>query len=235
MSSREVAMEALAMTATCYDHIHKFLDDPARSEVTSSFQTSSPLEILERIHKDKRFDGIFSTPGANNLEILFLHYEVLILDYWRAWHITDPVEQFRESQEAAAAVFITAGGSIHDFFLVHLLTTSHAVRILLPLVPVKYHLSLVRQWWLIVVAIYIAQLRPQICLNSINEHDLNGRHWDWVSRQAIHGKWAIDAHYIKAIRALKEAAKTWGDADGFYLKASVKFIDDFHGWGGFGG
>jgi len=226
-------MEALAMAATCYDDIHKFLDGRACSEAASSFQTSSPLEILDQIRKDKRFDGIFSTPGGNNLDILFLDFEALILDYWVAWHITDPVEQFRASQEAATAVFVTTGGNTHDFFLVHLLTTSHAVRILLPLVPAKYHLSLVRQWWLIVVAIYIAQLRPQIYLGSINKHDLKGRDWDWVSGQAISGKWAISAHYIKPIRAMKEAAKTWGDPDEFYLKAAVKFIDEFRGWGGF--
>src|SRR5947207_14614322 len=106
MSSREVAMEALAMAATCYGGIHKFLDGPACLEATPSFQTSSPLEILDRIRKDKRFDGIFSTPGGNNLDTLFLDYEVLILDYWRAWHITDPMEQFRASQAAAAAVFV---------------------------------------------------------------------------------------------------------------------------------
>jgi hypothetical protein len=30
------------------------------------------------------------------------------------------------------------------------------------------------------------------------------------------------------------AAETWGDTDEFYLKAAVKFADEFEHWGGFG-
>ena len=37
-----------------------------------------------------------------------------------------------------------------------------------------------------------------------------------------------------ALRALKEAAKTWGDDSEFFLKAAVKFADEFDDWGGFG-
>ena len=33
---------------------------------------------------------------------------------------------------------------------------------------------------------------------------------------------------------MKEAANTWGDGDEFYLKAAVKFAEEFDGWGGFG-
>ena len=33
---------------------------------------------------------------------------------------------------------------------------------------------------------------------------------------------------------MKEAAQTWGDSDLFYLKAAVKFADEFESWGGFG-
>jgi hypothetical protein len=37
-----------------------------------------------------------------------------------------------------------------------------------------------------------------------------------------------------AIRAMKEAASTWGDADRQYLSAAVRFTDEFNGWSGFG-
>jgi hypothetical protein len=30
---------------------------------------------------------------------------------------------------------------------------------------------------------------------------------------------------------MKEAASTWGDPDEWYLKAAVKFVDEFDGWG----
>lgn len=38
-----------------------------------------------------------------------------------------------------------------------------------------------------------------------------------------------------ALRAIKEAAFTWGDVHERYLAAAVHFADDFDGWTGFGG
>ena len=37
------------------------------------------------------------------------------------------------------------------------------------------------------------------------------------------------------LRALKEFAEVFGEKDGLYLKAAVKFADQFDGWIGFGG
>ena len=133
----------------------------------------------------------------------------------------------------ALLVATRESGSDYDFFLVHLLTTSHAVRIVLPLIPAKFHVSLVRQWWLLTLSYYIAQLRPLIDLDRVSKFDLKGRGWTWVDKQAIESKHAIDPHYVKALRAIKEAAQTWGDNTEFYLKAAVKFGEEFAGWGGF--
>lgn len=33
---------------------------------------------------------------------------------------------------------------------------------------------------------------------------------------------------------MKAASETWSDASQFYLKAAVKFADEFQHWGGFG-
>jgi len=42
------------------------------------------------------------------------------------------------------------------------------------------------------------------------------------------------ANYSSALRALKEAAFTWGDVHDRYLSAATHFADDFKGWTGFG-
>ncbi len=55
-----------------------------------------------------------------------------------------------------------------------------------------------------------------------------------MEKQAVEGKWALDAHYVKGLRAMKEAAQTWGDKEEYYIKAAVRFGDEFSGWGGFG-
>lgn len=233
LSSREVAMEALGLVATCYSYLHKYLDDSSYTR-PSTYSTSSPLDILQRIREDKRFDGLYQHQG-NDLEPLFDQHEEAVLEHWNAWHIADPRKQFEESQQAAVALLIATHkpGAKYDFFLVHLLTSSHAVRIVLPLIPAKFHISLVRQWWLLTLAYYIAQLRPGIDLDTVRNYDTRGRGWSWVEKRAIRGEHAKDEHYVKALRAMKEAAKTWGDNHEFYLKAAIKFGEEFNGWDGF--
>lgn len=228
-------MEALGLATTSYNFLHKYLDDPQYSNPSTS-NTSSPLEILQRVHSDKRLDNLFDHRGASNIEPLFEDHEALVLEHWNAWQLSNPKKQFEDSQHAAAALLVATHkpGSGYDFFVVHLLTTSHAVRILLPLIPAKFHVALVRQWWLLTLAVYIAQTRPEIKLDTITGYDTKGRDWKWVEKQAVESKWALDAHYVKGLRAMKEAAQTWGDKEEYYIKAAVRFGEEFSGWGGFG-
>lgn len=228
-------MEALGLAATSYNFLHKYLDDSKYSKPSTS-STSSPLQILQRVHSDKRFDNLFDHHGGSNIEQLFKSHEALVLEHWNAWQLPNPKKQFEDSQHAAAALLVATHkpGSSYDFFLVHLLTTSHAVRILLPLIPAKFHVALVRQWWLLTLAVYIAQLRPEIKLDTITGYDTKGRDWEWVDKQAVESKCALDAHYVKGLRAMKEAAQIWGDKEEYFIKASVRFGEEFDGWGGFG-
>ncbi|TAQ91127.1 hypothetical protein B7494_g573 [Chlorociboria aeruginascens] len=216
LSSKELAMEALAMASASYGFMHKYIDDFSYTK-TSTYSTTSPLEILHRISADTRFDGLFPTRGVDNIAPLFEQHESLVLEHWNAWTITSPTEQFRLSQEAAIALLVSTvppGTHAYDFFIVHLLTTSHAVRILLPLIPKKFH------------------LRPKLS-DDAEEKPTQG--WKYVEDKAVNGPWSTDAHYVKALRAIREAAFTWGDVHERYLASAVKFADDFKGWTGFGG
>ncbi|SLM40715.1 Domain of unknown function DUF4243 [Lasallia pustulata] len=236
LSSRELAMEALGLVTTSYNFLHKYLDNSLYTK-PSTHSTSSPLEILERVRRDKQLDGLYDHPGGDNIQPIFDSHEAAVLEYWNAWHIANPKKQFEDSQRAAAALLVCThhgtGDEKHDFFVVHVLTTSHAVRILLPFIPARFHVALVRQWWLLTLAVYIAQLRPAVGTDAIADYDVNGKDWRWVDKQAVEGKWALDAHFVKGLRAMKEAAQTWGDKDLFFLKAAVKFANEFGGWGGF--
>jgi hypothetical protein len=233
MNSKDIAMESLALTATQYNFLHKFFDEPGFTK-PSPFSSTSPRELLDRLSEDKRFNGVFDQPGFSNFEPLFQEHEHLVLEYWNAWTIEDdPVAQFRESQEAAVALLVetvSPDSAEYNFFVVHLLTTSHAVRILLPFVPAQFHVTLVREWWLLVVAIYICMLRPKINPEFVDPSKLEGKDWAHVVDKAINSRWATDAHFVKAIRAMKEASKTWGDDDQRYLASAVTFADKFDGW-----
>lgn len=232
MQNREIAIESLAITACQYDYLHKYTDDKSYTK-PSPYSSTSPMWLINKLSEDTRFDGLFTHHGFDNIEALFEKHEDLVMEYWNAWELTNPTKQFEESQETAVALLVATvapGTHSYNFFLVHLLTTSHAVRILLPFVPAKFHLGLVRQWWLLALAVYIAMLRPKVDPDYINPDDNKGRHWNYVEDKALNSVWATDSHYVKAIRAMREAARTWGDVHERYLAAAIRFVDDFNGW-----
>ena len=77
------------------------------------------------------------------------------------------------------------------------------------------------------------QGRPKIDPTSVESYELKHRDWSWVRNEALQGKWAKDVHFVKAVRALKGAAETWGDSNEFFLKAAVKYSATFNNWTGF--
>lgn len=81
---------------------------------------------------------------------------------------------------------------------------------------------------------YIGQLRPKIEDGLIGRPDLKGKHWTYAEDKAVNGPHATDAHFVKGVRAMREAAMTWGDVHEWYLTAAIKFVDEFEGWTGFG-
>lgn len=238
IDNKSVAIEALSMAATQYNFMHKYLDDPAytRPPPKGAFSSTSPMEILDKIRGDSRFNGLFDEyQGSGNIEILFDKHEDLVLEYWNAWRVgEDPVKRFRESQEAATALLVATvppGTHSYNFLIVHLLTTSHAVRILLPFIPTKFHISLVRQWWLFTLSVYIAELRPKIDPDYVPWPEGSAaKTWSYVEDRALNSRWATDAHFVKAVRAMREAARTWGDVHERYLASAVRLVDDFDGW-----
>lgn len=238
LDNKEIAMEALALAATQYNSMHKYLDEPqyTRPPPKGGFSSASPLEVLEKIRADSRLDGLLKkSDGFENVDILFDKHEDLVMEYWNAWRLgDDPVRRFKESQEAATALLVATvapGTHSYNFLMVHLLTTSHAVRILLPLIPSKFHIPLVRQWWLFTVSTYMAELRPKIDPDYVPWPEGSAQKtWAYVEDKTINGQWATDAHFVKAVRAMREAARTWGDVHERYLASAVRFVDDFEGW-----
>lgn len=236
LSSRTVATEALVLNACFYNSMHKYLDDPSYTR-PSPHPSHDPLTLLHRMRDDRRFDNLFPHKGDLNIYILMEKREAAVLEHWNALAVPDnPTQIFEACQRAAVAALVATHteSEKYDFFLVHLLTTSHALRHLLPSLPARWHVALARQWWLLVVTIYVAQHRPEIRRARVDDFDLRGRDWGFVVKEALEGQWRNDAHYVKALRAIKNAADTWGDDDSrFLLKAAVKFATEFGGWGGF--
>lgn len=200
-NSKEIAMEALGLAAVSYNYLHKYSDDASYTKPSEN-PTTSIFEVLRRIGVDKRFDGIFKNKSGSNSTYLFEHHENLVLEHWNSWAIEDPVKQFEESQKAAAALLVATvadGAEDYDFFLVHILTTSHAVRIILPFIPKKFHVGVVRQWFLLTIAVYIGQLRPKIDWTPMEKASVGDKGWKYVVNKAVAGPWSTDAHYVKGM------------------------------------
>ncbi|KHN99928.1 MGS207 protein [Metarhizium album ARSEF 1941] len=231
MDSKEIAMEALTLASVQHNFLYKYSADTSYTR-PSSDMTNSVHDLLVRISNDEKFDNLPTDVDFGSLESMFTSHEDLILEYWNAWVISNPVEDFASSQKASVALFVTSvdpKSHNYNFFIVHLLTTSYAVRVLLPFFPAEYHVSLVRQWWLLVIAVFVLKGRP--CPNPENmDKDCSGRDWKYVQDKALSSKFSADAHFVKAIRAMRDIGRLWGGEDGFYLRAAATFVDNFHGW-----
>lgn len=242
LASREVGMEALGLAATCYDPKLSALLEASNStsEAQPTYTTAGPFEIFDKIRTDTRLDADFPRTGSGkDLDHLLSDPKLsaILLSHVNAWSITPaPKAAFEASQRLATALLISTApnpptnGHGYNFFLLHLLTTSHAVRIIIPFLQAEHHIPLLQEWFLITCALYITQSRPVVSVKPILDYDTKGKTWKDAEHLAIHGDQKFDEHYVKGIRGIKEAANVWGDKDGFFEKAAVKFAVEFEEW-----
>jgi len=197
LSSKTLAIEALAMACCRYDS--NVYDD--QSPTTSK---CSPREILDMISKEKAFDV------SDNLD-----YRNMILD------TSNPKAQLEQLQRLAVALQL---GSMKDGkpdeHLSMLVTSSHAVRVLLPLTPAKFQHSLLQQLWRLILAVYILRSRPS------EGHAPSGptAGWKLVEEEACADD-SLNTWTLASIQAMRQAAETWGDADGRFLAAATKLTE----------
>lgn len=240
LASREVGMEALGLAATCYDpKLATLLENNIdNSDVPA---TEDLFDVFRQVREDKRLDSHFNKLGDDNLSRLLGDSKLtaILVEHFKSWKIGDPKNAFEQSQRLATTLLISTSsakpinGHGYDFFLLHVLTTSHAVRIIVPFISAEYHITLLKEWALITLALYIAQLRPKLDVQQILDFDAKGKTWDDTTKLALESEHKYDAHYVKGIRAMREAAALWGDKDDFFQKAAVKFATEFDEWHGF--
>ncbi|CUS08665.1 unnamed protein product [Tuber aestivum] len=254
LGSKEVGMEALSLFATNYNLLHGYFDvefstaggdgvpadGSSLTTTTTACVCSDPLEIIGRIGADPAFRGIFSHPGSDNIALLLQLREKEVLAYYHQFEIVSPADAHKSLNRLAALLLTCShdpGRPEFDFFVVHLTTVSYAIRTLLPEAPEEYALPLVKMHWLFIIVVYVAQLMRGVRPELLEGVDLRGRGWADVVHKALDrgegsgsGGKMEDAHYLKAVRALKDSAQLWKDQEEFYLKAAVKFAWEFERW-----
>jgi len=232
--SKEVATQALSLGCTELFEVHGLID--YGSPDTSTYKSKSLADVMEHVRADTRFDGLLTVPGITNFGPIFQSRFQEVLEHWNAWEVVDPVQQLEQCCDLSVLLAISAGDpeKSFDFFHIHLMTVAHALRVLWQHIPAERHTAILKQYALFAILIYIAQLRPAFGMEGIESVKTDGRDWDWVVRTALAHKWVLDAHFFKVVRAPKAFAETYSEKKDFYLKAALKFLDDFRGWEGFG-
>lgn len=250
-------MQTLALSAIHFDPTQNRL--LALPSSTSIYSSSSLYDILAHIRIDKSFDSLPDHKGRENLQPLFDSYSPIVLQYYNAWQITDLQKALQDAFDLSVSLLsdTKVDGEHYDFILLHVLTACHALRVILPEIGGEHHLKLLRTWWLYTLSMYITQMRPELHDDSTSGYDLKGRDWNWVYKQALESPGAADVHYVKgmfssivplclfkfgkfpnqvflAIRGLREASLYGNRNPTWYLKAAVKFAEEFDYYGGFG-
>ena len=237
VDSQQLAAEALGLLATCYDASLATL--LAKTTAKSQDPTSDLFDLFSRVHDDATLPT-FQHPGDQNLASILDSSDHMdtITSHLNSWSLSDLTASFHQLHRLAALLLISTSPRLnshgYDFFIVHLLTTSYALRAVLPSLPAQHHATVLRQWLLMALLVSTAQNRPRPDPSYITSIDLKqGRDWDYVRAQALDGPHATDAHFVKACRALMNGEETWGDDNEWWLKAAVRFVDEFERWGGF--
>ncbi|KAI5808092.1 hypothetical protein DFH27DRAFT_544370 [Peziza echinospora] len=250
-NNREIAMEALTLTAASYTNIHSYIESDLPPPTPLS--SKDPLVVLQRVRDDPRWDGVFDNPGQHNEHDIFPKSEALFLEFLNMLDVgnMDPNHLFHALVTTSTLLLTTTHKPENpqfDFFLLHTLTAAYAVRTLLPAMPAKHHLALLRGLWLSILYVYLTQMRPSVKPELIENVVIGGdggdagQGWDWLVKKAMQDELTRpDAHFVKGVRALRSFAGVYGGGEGkedsaegtFFLKAATKFVREYKGWVGF--
>jgi len=220
------------LTAVCYDYLHEFID---KLKPPSS-PSKSALDIFKNIRSDMELP-INDGPSAKYVEPTVKKYNDRILYHYNQWNMNK--DNLAKTIEELFELSVYLYGGTHksnqiefDFFLLHLLTSMHAVRSIFPHIDNPQIMEgIIQQFFYFAIAVYIAQARPKINENLIHDYNIDEakNNWIYVIDRTLNTKFIDDAHVVKVIRALRDAEKVYGDnKNGLYLKTAIKTVDNLH-------
>ncbi|KAK6338267.1 hypothetical protein TWF730_002334 [Orbilia blumenaviensis] len=241
LEDKGLAMEALAMAAVSYNKVHELVDNPYPP--LPFITTSEIREVLDKLFDDPNYDDICSKNGMGQpSKILDDPPYVTFYGYVIQKERAALLEAYQKQVEASVMLFTTshkAGNPQYDFFLAHTVTAAQALRVILPHVDTQQTWHLVRAHMVLMAQVYLSQCRPTIKDWFVDDYDIGNKDWDYIKKKALESEYKYDSHYLKVLRSLQEFEKLFGTGEpgekkyNMYLKAAVKFADEFSGWIGF--
>jgi Questin oxidase-like len=147
-----------------------------------------------------------------------------------------------------------SGHTHFDFFLLHLLLSCHAIRILFKNLPYTTHTTLLEAQFLATISYYVSELRPGVSIDLVKGREKvdTGKDWGYIRRQCFEsevgnevangGNYVRGIHLPKslrkpnvrvelmvALRVLREAEMEYGFKDGLYLSTALMIVEQMNG------
>ncbi|KAK3321653.1 hypothetical protein B0H66DRAFT_618640 [Apodospora peruviana] len=212
----------------------------------------SPEEIIGRLAYDGRFSGVMkSGPGFQGVANIFMNPSAksAIVEYLHLLDCRDLTATLQRLSRLSVLLLCGThkpGAPAFDFYLAHLPTFINSVRVLLVnFQETRHQIILVRGLLLLVVLVYITQLRPVVnptLLLSIEIPPENGG-WNAIfeqSRAARDGSSAAlrekynDMQLLRTLRSLWELGKEDDQGGRQHLQAAWKLASQWQKWTGRG-
>lgn len=206
----------------------------------------SPDLILGKIAYDGRFSIQMSGPGFHHAPAVLSNSTArsAILGYVHQLDMTNVEKLLQQMSHVSVFMFGAHKKDLHAFdkYLSRPISLVQSLRVLLRECQ-NEHLktSLIRGTWLLIVLVYITQLRPYLDKSLVSSFTIPEERpmWGYLFRpfhnrpDGLEGKY-LDTHFLRAMRSLHALSLT-DEANGLlYMKAAWKLDSQWCGWAGLG-
>ncbi|KAI8137021.1 hypothetical protein BJV82DRAFT_636920 [Fennellomyces sp. T-0311] len=170
------------------------------------------VQLAEEICKDPDFDDVVSFADKNKLRVVLANEKAVekLKGYTSRWQVDDSDVQIKLKEMFMASMLVYGAGAIReqgiklDFFLLHALTSIHAIHSLVPILKPHETADLLRGHAVATLAWYVSRGRPSLQVDLLLKYELSEstknatNPWLNIFERAIP---APEAHIIKVVRA----------------------------------
>jgi hypothetical protein len=243
-----LVVEALTLAAVDWDkRIVDILTHPKLQ--TTATELLSPTAIINQLAYDGRFSGLMkSGPGYQGLGHVLssLDAKAGVLDSVHKLDTRDVPRLLGQMSRLSVLMLCAshkAGQPAFDYYLASIPTLVHSLVVqLASFNDIEYQTVLIRGTWLLIVLVYITQLRPRLdptLITSAGEMDGVTGHDQALKdfRQhpvTLEGRY-LDVQYLRCFRSILELARVSPTDKLLYYQAARKLEKQWSRWIGRGG
>ncbi|KAI9474864.1 hypothetical protein BDB00DRAFT_776255 [Zychaea mexicana] len=193
------------------------------ASLKEAMNNNAVVDLAEEIHRDTDFDGVVKFKDSNKIRAFLANPKGVekLKVYASRWHVHDEDKdlQAKLKEMYTACMLIYGASAIReqgiklDFFLMHALTSIHAVHLLMPHLAPNEFAALLRGHAATTLAYYISRGRPSLQVDLLLKYESDeatnnsANPWLKICERAIN---APEAHIIKVIRACAVGQVVYG-------------------------